>query len=493
MKQTLKITIPILLLLAMFSCKNQEWEFPDYKFSGTYFAYQTPVRTLVLGDYEQVDNTKDNNLQFSIGATMGGVYENTKDIKVDFVVDNTLVNNLYNDKGEQILALPASYYTLSSPNTIVIPKDKLTGFVDVQLSDAFLNDPNSIKLKYVIPLKITSSETDSVLVGSTTKPNADPRIATDWNTVPMNYTLFAVKYINAYHGKYLHRGASIVKDKNGVTVDKVNYHQLYLEQNEVWSLQTMGRNQVGVDGVLRRSTGGVGPFSMILTFDENKNCSIVEKKLDVGVPVDQTIKNVALGKTAIASSLYTAAYVASNAVDGDSINNASRWLSGGGYPAWLEVDLGDTYSISGMRMLHASAGYGLTDFQFQAYYGGSWTDVVSVAGGYDIGNYNANFPEVKADKVRLNVTGAMKGSGSPVTRLYELKVFGKKFVPLPYTITGTGKFVNQGDEWGGKKRNTIYLDYTVLDPQSKETHNIKDTLVMRDRDVRIETFVPVIK
>ena len=37
-------------LLTLNSCHNQDVEFPDYKYSAVYFAYQTPVRTIVLGD-----------------------------------------------------------------------------------------------------------------------------------------------------------------------------------------------------------------------------------------------------------------------------------------------------------------------------------------------------------------------------------------------------------------------------------------------------------
>lgn len=348
MKNKLLKIIPVLLLFALLACHNQDWEFPDYKFNGTYFAYQSPVRTLVLGDYDQVDNTKDNNLQFSIGVTIGGMYENTKDIKVGFIVDHQLVDNLYNDKGEQILELPTNYYTLSSPNTIIVPKGKFTGFVDVQLTDAFLNDPNSIKVKYVIPLKITSSETDSVLVGNTTKQNPDPRVATDWNTVPMNYTLFAIKYINPWHGKYLHRGKDVTT-KNGNVLAPTFYRALYLEQNEIWSLQTMDRNAVQVTGSLSRpagttpAAGSASSFILKLAFDNSGNCTITKHDLS------------------------------------------------------------------------------------------------------------------------------------------------------PYPVTGTGKFVKNADEFGGKPRHRMILNYTVTDVTNSEVHNITDTLTVRDRDVRLETFTPVVK
>lgn len=74
-------------------------------------------------------------------------------------------------------------------------------------------------------------------------------------------------------------------------------------------------------------------------------------------------------------------------------------------------------------------------------------------------------------------------------------------------VTGTGKYVEDGDEWGGKKRNVIYLEYGYQD-QTVETeiesgffgpistttttvdlqHTVNDTLVVRDRDVKFEEF-----
>lgn len=75
-------------------------------------------------------------------------------------------------------------------------------------------------------------------------------------------------------------------------------------------------------------------------------------------------------------------------------------------------------------------------------------------------------------------------------------------------VTGTGKFVENGDEWGGKSRDVIYLDfqYRELEVEVSEKrffgslistttstfdllHTVKDTLVIRDRDVKFEEFI----
>lgn len=72
-----------------------------------------------------------------------------------------------------------------------------------------------------------------------------------------------------------------------------------------------------------------------------------------------------------------------------------------------------------------------------------------------------------------------------------------------FTVTGSGKWVEEGDEWGGKKRDVIYLEYQYRDVQVVQDrvfgqvvaettldllHTVNDTLVIRNRDVKFEEF-----
>ncbi len=57
-----------------------------------------------------------------------------------------------------------------------------------------------------------------------------------------------------------------------------------------------------------------------------------------------------------------------------------------------------------------------------------------------------------------------------------------------YNVSGSGKFVENGDMWGGEKHDVIYLDYNYTDAANSETHAVKDTLVIRDRNVVFEEF-----
>jgi hypothetical protein len=62
-----------------------------------------------------------------------------------------------------------------------------------------------------------------------------------------------------------------------------------------------------------------------------------------------------------------------------------------------------------------------------------------------------------------------------------------------FTASGSGSFVKNGDKnsWGDKDRNVIYLDYTI--GMSGKSYATKDTLVVRDRGVEMETFTPSYK
>lgn len=53
---------------------------------------------------------------------------------------------------------------------------------------------------------------------------------------------------------------------------------------------------------------------------------------------------------------------------------------------------------------------------------------------------------------------------------------------------GDGKYVPDGDAWGGKSRDVIYLHYKYDDTANSEKHEVLDTLVMRDRDIIFEQF-----
>lgn len=265
-----KVAGSVLIVLVLFSCKNKEVVFPDFKYTSSYFPFQFPIRTLVLGDYI-FDNSNDQKLKFVISVGMGGVYENKEDILVNFVIDESLTNNLYIGNNK-ILPLPKAYYTLSNPSQFIIPKGQFHGGIEGQLTEAFLNDPKAVGhlgTSYVVPLRIVSATTDSVLVGKTTNATADPRIAGDWVTTPKNFTLYGINYVNEYHGRYLVRGASQVRAGSNLIESNV-YRTQFVETDAVVEVNTTGRRQVTyTNKVVREAASSPGNFVMNIIFDEN--------------------------------------------------------------------------------------------------------------------------------------------------------------------------------------------------------------------------------
>jgi hypothetical protein len=286
-----------LIIQAMISCTNNHWSFPDFNYTTTYFPYQFPVRTLVLGDY-YFDNAGDNALKFSIGPHMGGQYDNKQNITVGIAVDETLTQNLFNTTGGSapIKALPSAYYTLSNTSELTIPSGSLFGMVDVQLTQAFLDDTLAIAPKnityYVVPLKITSSTADSILSGFTLTPPADPRVASQWIKPPKNFTLYGIKYVNRYHGNYLLRGASVVKNASNNTIETIVYRTKYVETGTVVAVSTYRKNVVKYTNSIKRGTGSPGSFEMKITFDDSGNGTIINSTRYPQFPVTGTAKFV---------------------------------------------------------------------------------------------------------------------------------------------------------------------------------------------------------
>ncbi len=263
----------ILAFVALSSCDNYEIEHPNFDNTAGYFPYQFPVRTLILGDYIY-DNSNDNAHKFLISVAMGGVYENTKDRKFSIKVDESLGNNvLFNPGGDTIHVLPRDYYTLSSEDQIVIPRDKFYGSVEVQLTDKFFSDPKSIGLEYVVPIRLeNSNDVDSILTGSTSNPNADPRVAADWTVAPKSFTMFGVKYINEYHGTFFHFGENTVRDSAQNILEENIYSEQYVVNNSTVKLVTTGRNEVSMVSDFQSDTLS-GAINMLLSFEGDK-CTI---------------------------------------------------------------------------------------------------------------------------------------------------------------------------------------------------------------------------
>jgi hypothetical protein len=274
--------------LTFAACYNADKEFPDYEGGTTaYFAYQYPVRTLILGN-DIYDNTLDNAHKCQIWSTMGGAYGG-RDATVDVVVDESLCNNLYfTDEGGNaaapVLPMPTSYYQLLSN---AIPYNgQPRGYVEVQFTDAFFNDPQAIANTYVIPLRMTKvTGIDSILVGKPREGLTPARTNSgDWEILPKDYVLYLVKYMNPWQGKYIRRGVDNVTEKGNTTTivrkdfslmntDLEHYTENPVNQNdEICGITTKNMTQANFP-VSFKTSGASITCNLILTFNGNQ-CTI---------------------------------------------------------------------------------------------------------------------------------------------------------------------------------------------------------------------------
>lgn len=368
-----RLIIIFALALSIMACENQEIEVEDFGTTAVYFPFQTPVRTIIQGDYDLGFNDNDNNGKFEIGVRMAGVFTNETDRLVHYELAPDLIDAAaLGVDTVNVKVLPSSYYTIEQTSPVTIPSGATDGRIPIQLQDAFFDDPLSFAdfgdVHYVIPLKITRVEKlDSILSGVPTVQNPIKIKADDWNPAPKDYTLFGIKFINKYHGKYLRRGA-----------DRI------VGTSEVFTVSTGITETVNIDTTSVYRADFIVQDEVVDVFTSGRNSTTVTNRVRRGkIPSED---NVTLN------------------LDFDSSEN-------------------------------------------------------------------------------ITITSDQGGQ---------------------FTVTGTGQFVDDGDEWGGERRNVIYLEYQYRDVQVVEesdfgqltkrttvdlTHTVKDTLVLRNRDIKFEEFI----
>ncbi len=185
------------------SCSNGDWEdnLKDVVDQGgnngktsVYFSMQAPIRTVTLGNDDDAVNVDDNNHQFKLMATLGGLYKNTVDRKISYQIEPSLL-----EEGTGMEVLPASHYTLEDPSTLTIPAGSIAGGTVVKLTDAFFNDPKSVTTHYVLPVRLLSAQNVDTILQK------------------QNYQLICVKFKNQYTGLYCKTGTSNVQGGKSLT------------------------------------------------------------------------------------------------------------------------------------------------------------------------------------------------------------------------------------------------------------------------------------
>ncbi len=260
-----------LTMVGFSSCHNSDIEFDDYDYTAVYFAYQTPVRTIVMGE-DVYDTTLDNEHKFMVYAVMGGCYSNDKKVSIDIEVANDLCDDIYFDNGAPVQALPESYYTLTD-DEIILNKE-LNGGVVVELTDEFFADPLAITNNYVLPLRMTDvKNADKILAGESADGVENPNVyeAGDWFIEPKDYVLYCVKFINKWHASYLRRGVD--KITIGGETSEVTRQEEHVEDDEVCSITTKSYTEALLPVTILDASGAEVSCELLLTFDGDK-CTI---------------------------------------------------------------------------------------------------------------------------------------------------------------------------------------------------------------------------
>lgn len=260
MKHILLSMLAVSAVFVTSSCENGDKEFGDYDYQTVYFANQTPLRTITLGD-DVYPTELDNAHDIEVYAALGGVEKNKSDRNLTVAVDESLVAGKTFEDGRPVLALPSNYYKLES-NQITIPSGKVMGCVKVHLEDAFFNDPKAASLNYVLPLKIVTAG-DSILEKK-------------------NYVLYGIKYKNPYTGCWLRHGTDVNND-NGVSTT-VTDEPAAVEKYSLRYLSTKSLTQCVYPitaTVSRKYADGekkdVLTGNVIFTIDDEGNCTVTSE------------------------------------------------------------------------------------------------------------------------------------------------------------------------------------------------------------------------
>lgn len=258
MKRYIKMLAALLALMASFTaCENGDQAFDDYEGGTTaYFAYQSPVRTIVLGD-DEYDTTLDKAHKLKIQATFGGSY-NGRNATVNVAVDNSLCDNLTFADGTPVKAMPKEYYQLST--TAFNFNGGMKGGTEVQLTDAFFNDPDAVKNTYVIPL-VMQNQTgfDRIATGTLKEGKTGSRTnASIWETAPRDYVMYCVKYQNKYSGWWL--------TNHNTSTDNI-------EKASQVQITTRTLNS-SVYSVEFQEGSKILKADLLLTFDDKERCTI---------------------------------------------------------------------------------------------------------------------------------------------------------------------------------------------------------------------------
>ena len=231
MRNIIKTVLMAGVLLGTCSCYEDYIQ--DYEYPNMGFALPRQIRTVVA----------DKNEIF-VGVSIGGKREVDMNDWAAFAIDESLLSGL------SYTLLPASYYTLSDPNTMRPRKSNLAvADVGITFTDEFYADPASTSNTYALPLRITGTS-----IPAEDSPNGAIREGGETAVI-------VIKYISGYSGTYYRVGSEVETDASGAEIGEPVYYNDYdLIENPTVGLTTVSRYCVTRAGMGSSTAGGMNLY-----------------------------------------------------------------------------------------------------------------------------------------------------------------------------------------------------------------------------------------
>lgn len=215
-------------ILILSSCQYDDYDL-KYEYTSVYFAHQEYNRNIVVGE----------GLELKAGVMFGGLVDNPSDRIVKYIIDPGLVPT-----GKTIL--PENYYTLGHLTDIVIPSGLEQGYLSITMDSlAFLADPMSLTGDYVLPIRLTDTE------------------SIDTINEYKDYHVMSISYWAKQHGNYYYNGTA-VKKEDGVEISSAHYESLRNDNDGVRELRTAGPTMLQMMAAPKGPDPSAGVYSLII-------------------------------------------------------------------------------------------------------------------------------------------------------------------------------------------------------------------------------------
>ena len=429
--------------------------YPEFRNDYTYTTVAFTNATGGLTNARELGRTvvKDEGLDLEFGVYIAGVIENTQERWAKFTIDPSLL------AGTSYELMPADYYTLSNPNTIVVPAGDFVGKIKITIDSVkFLNDPDALTYHYAIPFRITESSLDSINALNSTK-------------------ILVIKYINHYEGYYDHFASYTTFQADGTPIHSgtvVNVIQgVTLNQD---SLVTDGiNNMTGID------------YRMKTLVKSDK--TVWYQKIP-NQPRDNTPKNIAILPSTVVSTSYVSSWEKLEAIRDNYNPSSSTDKTGGAYGNWnsanieryVQYDFPQAYKLSKSEVYWWYDGGGILypDYCKLEYWDvatQAWLPVPNPVGLGVAGNTwnTTTFSEIVTNKIRMSFKNSTQSVG-----ILEWRVWGVA-VPVTLEQAPIASVIPQGANTYDPATSKYTLNYKVTYEELDYYTVVSSTMTWRNR------------